>query len=194
MKLDLEMWYESCGYLATFIGVMMEGELSLITSVVGAKSGYYNLWVALFLAWLGAWVADWFKFLMAKKKGTQLLKNKPKLQARLDKVSGWYDRHPELVLIFYKLFFGFTTLLLILSGLRDISYAKFALYSGISIALWTSILTGLAYYCAETLISNISWVSDNMVTSLIILFSLSFLIWLVIKRPYRKACLDCPDS
>lgn len=193
MGASFEMFLESCGYIATFVGVMMEGEISLITSIVGAKSGYYNLWVALFLAWLGAWVADWFKFLVAKRKGTKILAKKPKLQAKLDRVSKWYDKNPELVLIVYKLLFGMTTLILILTGLRNIGYLKFAIYSGISVAIWTSLLAGMAYYCADSLLANFTWFSENITSVLLILFAVAFLIWFFIKRPYRKACLDCPD-
>jgi membrane protein DedA with SNARE-associated domain len=193
MLSTFEMLLESCGYLATFVGVMMEGEVSLVSSVIGAKSGLYNFWVAAFLAWLGAWTADWFKFLVARKKGTQLLLKKPKLQAKLDKISIWYDKQPEAILLVYKMFFGLTTLILILTGLRKISYLKFAIYSGISVAIWTGTLAGLAYYFAETLLENIQLVSDNILPTMGILFVVAFLIWLFVKRPYQKACLDCPE-
>ena len=193
MGATFEMFLESCGYFATFIGVMMEGEVSLITSVIGAKSGYYNFWVAMILAWLGAWAADWFKFLVAKKKGTKIIAKKPKLKAKLDKVSKWYDKNPELVLLLYKLFFGMTTIILILTGLRNVSYVKFAIYSGISVAIWTSLLAGMAYYCADSLLANFAWFSENVTRALLILSAVAFLIWFCIKRPYKKACLDCPD-
>ncbi len=193
MLSTFEMLLESCGYLATFVGVMMEGEVSLVSSVLGAKSGLYNFWVATFLAWLGAWTADWFKFLLARKKGTQLLLKKPKLQAKLDKISVWYDKYPGGILLVYKMFFGLTTLILILTGLRKISYLKFAIYSGVSVAIWTATLASLACYCADTLLRNIKLISDNILPTVCILFVVAFLIWLFIKRPYRKACLDCPE-
>lgn len=194
MLTTFDMLLESCGYLATFVGVMMEGEVSLVSSVIGAKSGYYNFWIALFLAWLGAYVADWFKFLVARKKGVELLNKKPKLQAKLDKVAGWYDKNPELVLLVYKLFFGLTTLILIMSGLRKVSYLKFAIYSAISVGIWTSVLASFAFHCADALLNNIKWASANILPFLGILFTISFLIWFFIKRPYRKACLDCHET
>ena len=189
-----EVLLETCGYLATFVGVMMEGEVSLVSSVIGAKSGYYNFWIATFLAWLGAYVADWFKFLVARKKGVQLLNKKPKLQAKLDKVSGWYDKNPEIVLLVYKLIFGMTTIILILTGLRKIGYVKFAIYSAISITIWTALLAGFTYHCADALLRNIKWLSANMLPTLGILFTISFLIWFFFKRPHNKACLDCIEE
>jgi len=35
--------YETCGYLATFIGTFLEGEIAMLTAVLGAKMGYFNL-------------------------------------------------------------------------------------------------------------------------------------------------------
>jgi len=191
----MESWFEillkTCGYLATFIGVMMEGEISLATSVVGAKSGYYNFWIAMFFAWLGAWIADWFKFIVAKKKGKLLLEKKPKLQAKIDRMSVWYDKNPEIVLLLYKLLFGLTTVLLILTGLRNVSYTKFAIYSGISVAIWTTILGGMAYHCADALITNLQWVSNNIFLFIAILAAIAIVVWFFVKRPYQKECLEC---
>lgn len=186
-----QMFLETCGYLATFIGVMMEGELSFATSVIAAKSGYYNFWPAMFFGWLGAVVADWFKFLVAKKKGLQLLNKKPKLQAKIDKISVWYDKYPEVILLVYKLFFGVTTVLLILAGLRDVGYVKFAIYSSISITIWSAIIGGSAYFFADSFIANIQWLSGNIFYVLVGLGVIAAGLWFFVKRPYQKECLEC---
>ncbi len=186
----IESFLESCGYLATFVGVMMEGEVSLVTSVVGAQSGYYNFWVAMFFAWLGAWVADWFKFLVARTKGQQLLARRPSLNKKIDKASSWYNNYPELILIFYKLFFGFTTILLVMSGLKKVGYLKFGILSAISVAIWTSLLGGMAYHCSDLLLENLKWASDNIWLFMLMLFGIIGLLWLIVKRPFQKQCLE----
>ncbi len=190
----MENWFESflesCGYFATFFGVMMEGEVSLVTSVVGAQSGYYNFWIAMFFAWLGAWVADWFKFLVARTKGQQLLAKRPSLNKKVDKASTWYNKYPELILIFYKLFFGFTTILLVVTGLKKVSYIKFAILSAISVAIWTALLGGIAYHCSDLLLENLKWASDNILLFMAFLIIVIVLLWLVAKKPFQKECLD----
>lgn len=189
-----EMLVESCGYIATFVGVMMEGEVSLATSVLGAKAGYFSLWPAIILAWLGAWIADWFKFLVAKKKGISLLAKKPKLKKKIDRLSVWYDRYPFVILLVYKLLFGMTTILLIITGLRDISYTKFAILSGISVAIWTGVIATLSFMFSESIISNLTWVTANIQYFLIGLAILAFLIWFFVKKPYRKNCFECDED
>lgn len=186
-----ETFLESCGYVATFLGTLLEGEISLVTSVVAAKAGHFNFNIALFAAFWGAWIADWFKFLIGKKKGIELLHRKPKLEQKVAKHTEWFEKHPYLILSFYKFFIGFTTVFLILSGIKNISYARFALHSGISVALWVLVIGGLSFHCTEALLLNLEWIGQNTTTILIGLGILAFIVWFFIKRPYLKYCLTC---
>lgn len=186
-----ENFLDQCVYVAIFLGTLLEGELSLISSSLGAKLGYYNFYVAMFLAFAGAWVADWFKYLVAKTKGQMLLNKKPKLKAKVEKYTKLFESHPFLALTVYKFFFGFTTVILIIAGLRDVSYFRFALHSGISVAMWTALLGGTGYFCAEVMLENIKMMSVYKKEILIGLAVLVFLIWFFVKRPYRKYCLTC---
>lgn len=49
--------------------------------------------------------------------------------------------------------FGLTTVILVLSGLRDMSYIKFALYSAISSLLWVAVFGFIGYHCADMALS-----------------------------------------
>ncbi|MDA8692429.1 VTT domain-containing protein [Saprospiraceae bacterium] len=179
----------SCGLVATFLGTLLEGEISMITSVVGAMMGYYNIWLALLFGFAGAWVADWFKFIVGRTQGQKLLKKKPKLEAKFNKASGWFDKHPYLILLFYKLMFGMTTVILVMAGVKGISYVRFAILSGISIIIWVGILSLVGTYCAEPVIHRIKMLSDHKLEVLGVLSVVAFLYWFFVKRPHRKECL-----
>ncbi len=191
MNFDMEGLFETCGYLATFIGTLLEGEISLLTSVIGARLGYFNIYPAMVLAFLGAWTADWFKFIVGKTKGQVLLQKKPSLQAKIDKATIWFEKAPYLVLSFYKLFFGLTTIILLVSGIKDISYIRFAIHSAIGVALWIALLGGLGYFFGEIMITNIKLISEYKLQIVGGLFGIAFLYWILIKRPYEKKCLVC---
>ncbi len=51
----MEELFQTCGYIASFIGTFIEGEIFLTTSVVAAKMGYMKLYGALAAAWAGAY-------------------------------------------------------------------------------------------------------------------------------------------
>jgi len=133
----LEGLFETCGYLASFLGTLLEGEILLLTSVVSAKLGYFNFVGGLVAAFLGAFVRDSFQFLLVKKQGVKLLNKRPKLQEKLDSASGWFNKKPLLFLTVNRLMYGFSSVIIMLSGLKEnISYPKFILHSTIGIILW----------------------------------------------------------
>ena len=180
---------DSCGLIATFFGTLLEGEISMITSIVGAEMGYYNIWLAMLFGFAGAWVADWFKYIVGRTQGQKLLNKKPKLEARFNKVSVWFDKNPYLVMTFYKLMFGMTSIILVMAGMKGISYVRFAFLSAISVIMWVSILSFIAMHCAEPVINNVNNISNYKLEVLGGLTALAFLYWFFVKRPHRKECL-----
>tara|TARA_Y100000385_G_scaffold291692_1_gene371424 strand:- start:2765 stop:3346 length:582 start_codon:yes stop_codon:yes gene_type:complete len=186
----MESFYEGCGYIATFLGTLLEGELSLITSMLGAKMGYYNVGIAMGFAFAGAWVADWFKFLIGKTKGKALLEKKPKILLKVDKATTWFESHPYLILTFYKFFLGTTTVILLLAGLKNVSYLRFAIHSGISVLLWVLVIGGLGYHCADLLIKNIELFSMHKLKVLSALALLIFIYWFFVKRSFRSYSMN----
>ena len=182
--------YETCGYVATFLGTLLEGEISLTTSMLGAKMGHYNVWGAMIAAFAGAWVADWFKYLIGKTKGATLLDRKPKIKSKVDRATIWFERHPYLILTFYKFLFETTTVILLLAGIKKVSYLRFAIHTGLSVALWVAALGGLAYHCSELLLQNFEFISKHKYEIIALLSLLAAGYWFFIKRPKEKYCTE----
>jgi len=158
---SVEQLYKTCGYLASFLGTLLEGEILLLTSVVSSKLGYFNFYGGLIAAFLGAFSRDSILFLITKKQGRKLLVKKPKLQKRLDDASGWYDKSPLIYLTSYRLMYGFSTVIIMLSALKEnISYPKFAFHSAIGIGLWILVIGGLGYFYANIMIEKLNLLSD----------------------------------
>jgi hypothetical protein len=42
--------FEACGLLATFVGTLLEGEVSFITAIVSSKLGYFSTTVIFVIA------------------------------------------------------------------------------------------------------------------------------------------------
>lgn len=186
----LENLYQNCGLLATFLGTLLEGEVMLLTSVISAKLGLFNYYWAMIAAYFGAYVQAWFKFLIAKKHGTKLLKKKPDLQAKLDKASGWYSKNPYMYLSIYRFMFGMSTLVVLLSGIKDISYFRFGIHAGIAIFLWLVLFGGIGFFCAELMIETIESISAykwHFISSMV-LVGLS--VWFFRHRRINKHCFE----
>jgi len=183
----LEGLYETCGYLASFIGTLIEGEALLLTSVISAKLGYFNFFGGLVAAFFGAFTRDSILFFTVKKQGDKLLDKKPKLRDKLENASGWYNKNPVLYLTIYRLMYGFSTVIIMMSGLKkEISYPKFAMHSAIAVGLWISIVGGLGYFCASIMIENLEFLSEHSLEVVGVLSVVGLLYWYFVKRPKDK--------
>ena len=184
----MEQLFETCGYLATFIGTFIEGEILLLTSVISAKLGYFNYFGGLIAAFWGAFIKDSLKFIIVKKQGTKLLAKKPDLQSKIDNASSWFDKRPFFYLSFYRLMYGFSTVILMMSGLKNISYTRFAIHSAISIALWVTILGGFGFFCADVMLDNLNFISDHKLEVIGVLAVIGLAYWFFVKRPHDNYC------
>jgi len=191
----LEGLYETCGYVASFLGTLIEGEILLLTSVISAKLGYFNFFGGLVAAFFGAFLRDTIQFLLVKKQGKKLLAKKPDLQVKLENASGWFDKNPFLYLTGYRLMYGFSTIIIMLSGLKNnISYSRFALHSAIGIAIWITIIGGLGYFCANAMIEKLNFISDHSVEVIGILSVIGLMYWFFVKRPHDKHCFTTKQT
>jgi len=185
----LQGLYETCGYLASFLGTFIEGEILLLTSVISAKLGYFNFFGGLVAAFFGAFLRDTIQFLLVKKQGKKLLAKKPDFQSKLDNASGWFNKKPLLYLTIYRLMYGFSTVIIMLSGLKEnINYSKFAMHSAIGIGLWVTIVGGLGYFCANLMIEQLNFLSDHSLEVVGVLAIVGLAYWFFVKRPRDKHC------
>lgn len=191
----IEGLYESCGYLASFLGTFIEGEILLLTSVISAKLGYFNFFGGLLAAFFGAFLRDSIQFLIVKKQGKKLLAKKPKLQLKLDNASGWFNKNPTLYLMVYRMMYGFSTVVIMLSGLKEnISYSKFALYSAISIGIWIIIIGGFGYFCANMMIEQLNLLGEYAPQVIGVLTIIGLGYWFFVKRPEEEHCFKSKES
>ena len=173
---------EACGYLAAYLGTLIEGEILLLTTVISAKVGYMNFYGAMGFAFLGAYTRDWLTFLIGRKSGQAIIDKKPALKKKLAKVSGIMKRNPTLILGAYRLMYGFVTIIVLMAGISGVSMKKFGVLSAISNLIWVTVIGGLGYFCAEVMIEQIDVLSQNKGYVIGALAILGLGYWFFIKR------------
>lgn len=183
----IESLFETCGYIASFLGTFFEGDVMLITSVLSAKLGLFNLYIGLFAAFLGAYTKDALKFIFLSKKGKSWLVNQPKWKERIDRNSTWFDQRPLFFLSIHRLLYGFSSIIILLTAIKEIPFWKFALANFISVALWVTVVGSLAYLCAEVLLDRITWIGEHQWQVIGVLVFIAFLVWLFKHRKENAA-------
>ena len=128
-------------------------------------------------------------FLIVRKQGARLLAKKPSLQAKLDKASTWFDKRPYFFLSVYRLVYGMSTVIILMAGLKKISYLRFGIHAAIAIALWVAVIGGLGYFCADLMIDKINQLTDKKWYIIGALIVIGIAVWFFKHRPVNKLCL-----
>jgi len=180
--------FETCGVLASFLATFIEGEMLFVTAMISAKLGYFSFAWGVVAAFFGAFSRDFMLFFLARKKGSKILERKPSLKNKIEKASMWFGKHPFFYMTIYRLTYSFSTVIVILSGLKNVSFLRFTIHSLISVALWTAILGMLGYYCAEFVIEKLNFISDNKFIIISVLAVAGIAYWFFFKRHHDKEC------
>jgi len=136
-------------YLGIIVGIFLEGEIIMISSVIAAHNGYLNIWLVLLLGFLGTLVSDNFYFALGRKKGKKWLHKNQRLLKKVDIVEYQLNKHAVLIFIGYRFLYGFRAITPLVIGVSNIKTSKFVIYSILSTSIWTVTYGTLGYLFGE---------------------------------------------
>jgi len=70
MHIDLPQLLSQYGYLAVFVGALLEGESILLLAGYAANGGYLSFWIVVAIAFFGATLGDQMFFFLGRRYGT----------------------------------------------------------------------------------------------------------------------------
>ena len=176
-------------YLAQFVGMMLEGEISLVAAAIAVYQGVLSMPGVIIVALIGTQLTDWSHFWIGKYAEKKILTRKPNLARKVHRVSQYIDKHPYFFLIVYRFIYGFRTVLPVAIGLSKISVAKFAVFSLLSTLLWACTYAALGYYFGEAIQPHIAWIKHHELQLLlggVLLIVSAYLLHETVKRNKRK--------
>lgn len=153
---------EICAYIGSYIGYIIGGEILFIASLISAKMGELNVYLVLVSVFLSAMTVDWFFFLIGRKQGQPYVDKRPKMKAKMEKMSYLFEKYPNFLLLIYRYLFGFRIVVPIMIGLTDYSILRFALLSTVGGIIWVILFGFLGYHCADQILNNINFIHENI--------------------------------
>ena len=120
---------EHIGYLAIFIGSLLEGETALITGSFLVHQGYFEMPKLLAVSLAATQIIDWTYFLTGRNYGRKFLRSRPRLERRLNRVTTWIEKYPVMLMLFYRFLYGVRIPLAIGFGLSSYNVIRYGLLS-----------------------------------------------------------------
>jgi membrane protein DedA with SNARE-associated domain len=138
------------GYLALFIGCLLEGETLLILAGVAAHQGYLSFPLVVLLALCGGALGDLFCFFIGRRYGSSLIQRLPTVARHSDKVLGLLLRYHRWIIVGIRFMYGLRIAGPVIIGSSSIKTSVFMRYNLLGASIWALIFASTGYGLGET--------------------------------------------
>jgi membrane protein DedA with SNARE-associated domain len=182
---NLQQLVEHYGYLAVFIGALVEGETILVMAGFLAHEGYLNLAAVMAIAAFGGFLGDQFFFTLGRYRGREILTRFPGIQARATRVGALVLRYQNWLIIFIRFMYGLRVAGPILLGMTPVSHVRFAAVNLVGAIIWATLIGGAGYLFGQAVSLFLHNAQRYQALALVAILLLGFGFW--IFRRYRPA-------
>ncbi len=136
---------EKYGYLAVFLGSLIEGESVILTAGVLAQKGYLSLWGIMLVSFMGTLLADQLLFHVGRLHGNRLLAKWPSLESKASRALNLLHKYNTLYILSFRFIYGIRVVSPIIIGMSGVTTKRFTFLNIIAASIW-SVLSCLAGY------------------------------------------------
>lgn len=130
-------WIKDWGYLAVFLGSLIEGESVILTASSMAYLGYLSLYKIMVVAFVGTVFADQMLFFVGRYYGSSIFDRFPRLQKSAARAFGLLNRYDVWFIIGCRFVYGIRITSAIVIGAAQISLKRFIPLNILSGLIWT---------------------------------------------------------
>lgn len=151
----MNAYLETFGYLGAYLVALIEGEVLYLSTIIAARMGYLDFYLVMFLVFLGAVTHDIGVYLIARKAGQKILKKRPNIIVRFERMQVLLAEHPLKWMLLYRFMYGVRSIFLMAFALSHIPLRKALINIILSVGLWVITYGVAGYFFAEIMIERI---------------------------------------
>lgn len=161
---NLVSFIKAAGYLGVFgivfaesgllIGFFLPGDSLLFTAGFLASQGVLNIWVLMFLVFVGAVLGDNVGYAFGYRLGPKIFKKEDSVffhKDNLEKARIFYEKYGKKAIVLARFMPGIRTFAPILAGVGRMNYSVFFAYNMIGGFLWGVGLPFVGYYLGSVI-------------------------------------------
>lgn len=138
-------------YASIFIGIILEGEMVMLSSVIAAHRGHLTLWVVMVIGFTGTLTSDWLYFLLGRYQGSSWISKRPKMQQKALIINKRIRKNQMLVLLSYRFLYGLRAITPFVLGTSTVKITTFIIYSTLTTLVWCILYGFLGYFLGEVI-------------------------------------------
>ena len=149
--IDFNYLLANYGYLAIFIGCLLEGETILILGGMAAHQHVLDLLPVIGYASLSVMLGDQALFWTGRYFGARLLPRLHKQQASIERVTQLINQHPTVSIFSVRFLYGMRLVGPMVIGACKVSPLKFACINLFGAVVWATLFASAGYWAGEFL-------------------------------------------
>ncbi len=181
----------SYGYLAVFVGTLLEGETILLAAGYAAQRGLLHWPAVIAIAIVGGTMGDQLAFMVGRWKGAVLIERFPSLAHRVPQVHRLLERYHVVLILMIRFLYGLRIAGPIIMGTTSLPFFRFAVLNFLGAVLWALIVSGAGYYFGVALEA---WVADVEHVELFVLLGILLAGFIGALWLYLRSARDKGDS
>ncbi len=175
------------GYIAVFLGAIVEGETVILTASALAALGYLDLYKIMAITFCTTVVVDQGLFLIGRRYGPGFFERFPKLRPRADRAFRLLHRFDKWFILSFRFIYGIRIISPIVIGAANIEHKRFATLNILSALIWTTVSCYSGYMMGdvlEKLLKNLEIVKHYVMIGLGVAALAAAVFW--IWKKYKK--------
>jgi membrane protein DedA with SNARE-associated domain len=149
-QMDIEQLLNHYGYLAIFIGSILEGETILTLAGFFVHKGYLLFIPSILCAAVGGMFGDQVCFFLGRYYGTRLLQHFPKLDPLVEKTDRLLCRHSSIIIIGVRFMYGLRIAGPIAIGMSKVTFLRFLVLNTLGALFWATIIISFGYLFGQS--------------------------------------------
>jgi membrane protein DedA with SNARE-associated domain len=136
------------GYLAVFVGSLIEGDALLLVASFLAYLGKIDLLLVMIAAFFGTWLSDIIWFLLGRYGTQNFFSQYPWLNNLSQQSIIIVGKRPRLMAASMRFMYGLRIIVPLALGKTSMSTRSFLFYNAIGVIVWVLVFSALGYFFA----------------------------------------------
>lgn len=184
---EITEFIKDWGYLAVFLGSMIEGETIVLTASAFAACGYMSIYKVFLIAFATTVITDQGLFWIGYEMGTEwIVKRFPKVAKVRDKVFNLLHKMDVAFIFAFRFIYGIRLASPLIIGSAKINPLRFAIYNTLSGFCWAVVSCFLGYTIADVVMDGKFDTIPAVIAISGLIIIISCLIGLVFKIKAKK--------
>lgn len=152
----LVAFVQEWGYVAVFLGSMVEGESVILIAGFFAHEGILSLPKIIIVSFIGTLFADQALYHVGRHYGSHFIEKFPSLKPRADRAFNLLKRYKNTFILSFRFIWGIRIISPIIIGTSGISVKRFMILNLIAAIIWSVGSCLAAYYFAHLIMEHLT--------------------------------------